>query len=260
MLHLLYRYVESAPGRAGVFSLITDIDFLSSTQLICVDSGNHCLRQADLRFSPPLTSTLAGNCTASGNADGHRVNSALFQSPQYSEVNSKKLSLFVLDDHGINLRKVDLSSDKVTTLATFKPKRDLKFIGDDSLLYLAEYAQVTVYHLDKLEQTVLAGFHRPEKDIGSFKQTRFTCVKGLLPWGYETETHLIVADHDNNRFAIFLNDLIVINKIILLFTFSRFLLKTKTSCSIYSGVLMITQLFFDFSFFDYLTQITNNII
>ena len=113
----MYRYAEGN-GTAARFYEIRDIDFLSSTKLICTDRTNHCLRLANLSLSPPETSTFAGTCTTLGNADGHRLNSALFRYPTCTVVKSDNSALFVLDDYN-TLHIIDLNSDNVAQVVTF---------------------------------------------------------------------------------------------------------------------------------------------
>ena len=194
----MYRYAEG-DGTAARFDDIADIDFLSSTELICTDRWNHCLRHVDLSLSPPTTSTFAGSCTVYGVADGHRLNSALFGHPTYTEVNSNKSILYVLDGYQI-LRRIDLTTDNVTTLVTFDTSSsDMKFFSD-SLLYLTENSRVIVFNLSSGEERVVAGGERGSA-IGSFECTKFDEVYGLLTLRDEVKTILLVADYNNNRFA-----------------------------------------------------------
>ena len=191
----MYRYAEGF-GTAARFHYITDIDFLSSTELICADKRNHCLRYVGLSLSPPETSTFAGNCTVSGNADGHQVNSALFFNPMYAEVDSNNSIVYVLVhdrdalhkfDHE-TLRVIDLRTDNVTTLVTFDTQSyDMKIL-EDSLLYLAQGSRVAVFNISSGE----------ENAIGSFK---ISAVYGLLPWRNEVKKTLLVANMAYERFA-----------------------------------------------------------
>ena len=195
----MYRYAEGN-GTAALFSLITDIDFLSPTELICADPYNHCLRHVDLSLSPPRTSTFAGNCTVSGNADGHRVNSALFQYPNNTEVNSHTSSLFVLDLDW-TLRIINLTTDVVTKLVTFNTScYNMKILGD-SLLYVIQPHQITLFNINTEEENVIAGARTNGSAIGSFEHTKFYFPCYLLLWSDEVNTLLLVADTNNDRFA-----------------------------------------------------------
>ena len=195
------RYAEGA-GTAALFTAIKDIDFLSSTELICADENNHCLRLVDLSLSPPETSTFAGSCTMSGVADGHRVNSASLYSPMYTEVNNNNSFLFVLGLHG-HLSRIDLTTDIVTALVTFAVRYcDMKILGD-SLLYVTQEHQITLLNIDTGEENVIAGAPTDGRAAGSFEHTRFYLPFDLLPWRDEVNTLLLVADHANNRFASF---------------------------------------------------------
>ena len=198
----MYRYAEGA-GTAARFAAIKDIDFLSSTELICADQGNHCLRLADLSLSPPETSTFAGSCTTLGTADGHRVNSALFYYPRYTEVNNNNSFLFVLD-YNNNLHKIDLITNIVKKLATFANKPyDMK-IFDDSLLYFTQEHQITLFNINIQEENVIAGALTNGSAIGSFEHTRFYSPRDLLQWRDEVNKLMLVADKDNDRFLVLL--------------------------------------------------------
>ena len=187
------RYAEGF-GVAARFHYITDIDFFSSTELICAEKKNHCLRHVNLSLSPPETSTFAGNCTVYGDADGHRLNTARFFEPMYAEVNSNNSIMYVLDNNIVTkydygtLRVIDLRTDILTTSVTLDAQNyDMKILGD-SLLYLAQYSRVVVFNISSGE----------ENAIGSYKNG---VAYGLLPWRNEVKTILLVADIANKRFA-----------------------------------------------------------
>ena len=196
----MYRYAEGA-GSAARFNYIWDIDFLSSTELICTDRNNYCLRHVDLSLSPPETSTFAGSCTVSGNADGHRLNSALFTYTVSTEVKDDNSTVFVLDNQ-ITLHVIDLKTDSMTTLVAFDSYRyDMKLFGNN-LLYFAQYLRVTVFNLDSREESVIAGGESSGSAIGPFNHTSFNYVRGLMPRTDAINTLLLVADYFNNRFAV----------------------------------------------------------
>ena len=196
----MYRYAEGT-GTAALFDWITDIDFLSSTELICTDYLNHCLRLVDLSLSPPETSTFAGSCTVSSNADGHRMNSALFTYTESTEVKDDNSTVFVLDNY-ITLRMIDLITDSVTTLVAFdRNGYDMKLFGNN-LLYFAQYLRVTVFNLDSREESVIAGGESSGSAIGPFNHTRFQYARGLMPRTDAINTLLLVADYRNDRFAV----------------------------------------------------------
>ena len=196
----MYRYAEGT-GTAALFDWITDIDFLSSTELICTDYLNHCLRLVDLSLSPPETSTLAGNCTVEGNADGHRLNSALFPYPKHTEVNSNKSILYVLDDYW-TLSRIDLTTDIVTTLVTFDAQNYYMKIFCDSLLYFVQNSSVIVFNLSSGEERVVAGGEGGSAidSLDAF---------GFLMFGDEGKTILLLADSFSERFASFSHEVVL---------------------------------------------------
>ena len=201
---MLYRYAEGR-GTAARFNFIIDLDFLSPTELICVDKNNHCLRHVDFALSPSETSTFAGSCTTFGNADGHRLNSALFRIPTSAEVNSNNSTMFVIGHFQI-LHMIDLRTDTVTTLATFDSScTDMKLLGD-SLLYLPQKLRIIVFNLDTREERVVAGGESSGSAIGTFEHTMFNNAYALLKWRDGIKILLLVTDRFNNRFAGFAYD------------------------------------------------------
>ena len=201
----MYRYAEGT-GNAALFDFITDIDFLSSTELICTDHSNHCLRLVDLSQSPPETSTFAGNCTVSGNAGGHRLDSARFNGPWFTEVSDDHSFVFVLDQFK-TLFMIDMKTDNVTTLLTiYNVFFKMKLFGN-SLLYIAQIHQITLCNINTREVTVVVSGHSNEGAVGSFEHTKFRSHPfGLLPWRDEVDTILLVAEDQNFRFAGFFYD------------------------------------------------------
>ena len=193
----MYRYAEGTGAR---FNEITDLDFLSSTELICTDRHNHCLRLVDLSLSPPTVSTFAGSCTVPGIADGHRLSLALFRYPAYAEVNNNNSIMFVFDDYK-KVRKIDLKMDIVSTLVTLKfPTAHMKLVCD-SLLYFAQGTRVTIFSLRTKEESVVAGGDSRGVAIGSFEDTRFEYACGLWLWRDKEKTLLLAADYSSNRFV-----------------------------------------------------------
>ena len=195
----MYRYAEGA-GTATRFDVIKDIDFLSSTQLICTDFNNYCLRLVDFTLSPPETSRFAGDCRLSGVTDGHRLNSALFDRPRNTAVNSNKSVLFTLS-YLKTLRMIDLKTDTVTTIATLHSDNgDIKFIGDN-LLYFARHYRVSVLNINSGEERIVAGGDSRGNAVGSFEQTEFGAAYGLLLMRNKVNTLLLVADASYDRFV-----------------------------------------------------------
>ena len=193
----MYRYVEGA-GTAALFAYITDIDFLSSTELICTDRNNHCLRHVDLSLSPPQTSTFAGSCTVEGDADGHRLNTALFGRPAQTEVKNDYPALFLLD-YVRTLHMIDMRTDNVAKVVTFNVHYFYMKIFGDSLLYITQLHQITVFNINTSEDYVVAGKLTHGNAIGLFMNTEFNRPFSIFPWTREMDLLWLVADQLNNR-------------------------------------------------------------
>ena len=171
--------------------------------MICTDRANHCLRLVHFTPTLPETSVFAGSCTVSGNDNGHRLNSALFNYPKETELIAVNSTLYVLDG-SMTLHMIDLRTDIATTLVTFDSYcNDMKILGD-SLLYFTQQTGVTVFNLDTREESVVARGDNTGNAIGLFEQTKFNDARGMLLWEEETKNSLLVTDFNNNRFDDFL--------------------------------------------------------
>ena len=197
----MFRYAEGS-GSAALFNHILDLDILSPTELICTDYGNHCLRLVSLTQSSAVTSTFAGKCGEHGNADGNRVNTARFTSPEYIEVNNNCTTLFV-QEISANLRIIDKKTNNVTTIFAFGGMRwGMNLVGDN-LIYLLSSHKVTAFNLDTEEESLVAGGDGAGNAVGSFQQAKFHSPTTLLEWRDGQQVLLLVADRDNNRFVEF---------------------------------------------------------
>ncbi|HKR65095.1 MAG TPA: hypothetical protein VJZ00_15280, partial [Thermoanaerobaculia bacterium] len=78
------------------------------------DTGNHCIRFVD---SSGNVSLYAGQATASGNANGDRLTTASFNSPRAVALNALGNTLYVADTGNFLVRKINLSTGAVSTLA-----------------------------------------------------------------------------------------------------------------------------------------------
>ena len=193
------RYAEGT-GTAAKFNDILDIKFLSSTTLICSDLNNHCLRLLNLTGTMAETSTYAGTCTTDGTTDGHRLHSALFRNQKYIEINnySSTIHVFVFDGPK-SLRKINLETDEVTTIARFGTYMRSMEQSGDQLLYFSSDKKIVEFDFNSEEPKDVAGSASKGKTTGSFDLTQFNNARGLLLLSHEGRTVLLVADKGNNR-------------------------------------------------------------
>jgi hypothetical protein len=82
------------------------------TNLYVTDSNNHCIRQIDIESG--AVTTLAGGVGEVGYVDG-KGRQARFFIPE--GITTDGASLYVSDTHNHSIRKIDLESDTVTTIA-----------------------------------------------------------------------------------------------------------------------------------------------
>lgn len=78
------------------------------------DTDNHCIRLMDLFGNVSL---YAGQPTVSGNANGDRLTTASFNAPRAVALNAFGTALYVADTGNFLVRKINLSTGAVTTLA-----------------------------------------------------------------------------------------------------------------------------------------------
>ena len=196
---MLNSYAEGS-GTAAQFAKILDMKFLSATTLICSDTDNHCLRLLNLTGTMAETSTYAGTCTTAGTTDGHRLHSALFSSQKYIEVNNynSTIHVFVLDGPK-SLRKINLETDEVTTIAQFGSYMRSVEQSGDQLLYFSSDKKIVEFDFNSEEPKDVAGSASKGKTTGSFDLTKFDLARGLLLLSHEGRTLLLVADKRNNR-------------------------------------------------------------
>ena len=200
-----HRYAEGT-GSAARFKFITDIDFLSSQELVSVDSNNCCLRIVNFAKTQPETSTFAGTCTGYGGSDGHRLNSALFRDARQVEVNSMNSTLFVTDLQTPDLRIVDLKTDEVATLAiNYGASVYFMELLSGLALYFSGGNKV-ISVSPNFDVSTVAGGSSAGDTTGSFELTKFNDVKDLYLWPDDREKVLLVADKGNKRFDCFFLD------------------------------------------------------
>ncbi|KAF0973587.1 hypothetical protein FDP41_008291 [Naegleria fowleri] len=119
------------------------------------DSGNHCVRMVNSQSS--LISTVAGTCGVEGyGGDGGMALNALFNNSMYLVITQNGKTLFISDTFNGRVRRVDLSTGMITTIAgndtgktinctlAFDCRLDqpqgLALSKDESILYVAESA------------------------------------------------------------------------------------------------------------------------
>jgi sugar lactone lactonase YvrE len=102
-------------GTAATFNSPSGIAVDSGGNVYVADTLNHVIRKVT---SAGLVSTVAGQASASGSADGSG-SSARFFAPQGLALDSARSLLYVADTNNDAIRKIDLSSSAVTTIAGF---------------------------------------------------------------------------------------------------------------------------------------------
>jgi sugar lactone lactonase YvrE len=107
------RGTSDGVGTSARFSNPTDLAYGSAGYLWVTDYGNHTIRRVDL--STRQVTTLAGGASSAGSGDGIGT-SARFANPR-GLVYDGTQALFVADSGNSTIRRVDLATMAVTTLA-----------------------------------------------------------------------------------------------------------------------------------------------
>ncbi len=173
------------------------------------DTGNHTIRRIDLATAE--VSTMAGSAGDAGSADGVGV-TARFCSPGALTVGTG--ALYVADTGNHTLRRLDLGTGEVTTVAgsagepgaqdgvgaaaRFDAPEALVAVGD--LLFVADTWNATIRRVDPAtrEVTTLAGSPGQHGDVdGIGPAARFDLPTAISATTYAGSTTLFVADAGN---------------------------------------------------------------
>lgn len=187
---------------SGPSNITTD-----GTNLFVADNGNHTIRKIDI--STGIVTTLAGIAGTAGSADGTRT-AALFRFPFGITTDAK--NLYVADYGNHTIRKIDISTGTVTTLAgtagstagstdgvgaeaRFSSPRGITTDGTN--LYVTENGSSTIRKIDISTGavTTLAGTaYAVGSTDGTGAAARFSSLRDITTDG----TSLFVADYGNN--------------------------------------------------------------
>ena len=160
-------YEQNGPNSVVKFNNPTDITFDSSRMYLFVsDTGNHCIKRVE-PDEGGVTRVIAGSDSGvSGyfNSDGA---SSRFNSPRGILIETSNRYLIICDTENQRIRRYDINTDTVTTIA-----------GDG-----------TVGHLDSSTATS-AKFNYPIGIVSSSIGYAITEISGNYIRRYETNTHV----------------------------------------------------------------------
>lgn len=211
------------------FASLADATGPGTTSLFVADTDNGLLRRVDL--ANPLTmtaasvslevATIAGQPSHRGDADGagtgadfSGTSTATFSDPE-GIVTDGEIA-YVADSGNGAIRKIDLSTNTVTTVAgphqgfgdgpaaqaAFFQNAGLAWVPSQNLIYIADTGNGAIRKLDLSTQTVttIAGTNTSGFADGTLAQARFNHPFGILasPDG----TKLYVADTGNNAIRL----------------------------------------------------------
>ena len=164
----------------------------SSGNVYVADTLNHVIRKVT---SGGVVSVLAGSTGASGSADLTLANSRFFN-PQGVAVNAAGTFVYVADSGNNSVRRIDVSGDAVTTIATgFKPY-GMTLNAAGTMLYVADYNGHTIRSINLGSGNALATV------AGTINSSGATDSPALFrnPTGVTIDSagDLYVADFGNN--------------------------------------------------------------
>lgn len=167
-------YIETLAGSTGGVGVLNGVGTTArfrspqgtasdGTSLFVADTFNHTVRKIDIATG--AVSTLAGIAGTSGNADGLAA-TALFNTPQDAAVDGT--DLYITEWSGGNLRKIDLSTGMVSTVATgLNFPKGVEIVGSD--IFITSDGAGTIIKLDRvtLAMTTFAGPFNGPTDLTS---------------------------------------------------------------------------------------------
>lgn len=175
------------------------------TNLYVADTANHVIRQIEIATG--LVSTIAGTAGLEGEADGIGT-AAQFDFP--TGITTDGRNLYVADTANDKVRKIDISTHEVTTIAGTGAAGSNDGIGiaakffhpfgittDGTSLYLTDASNNTIRKIDIATGmvTTIAGTGGPSGSLdGVGSAAQFNYPAGITTNG----THLYVADKVNN--------------------------------------------------------------
>jgi sugar lactone lactonase YvrE len=149
----------------------------SDLSVFVADRNNHCIR---LVTYAGVVTLYAGQATAAGNANGDRLTTASFNAPRAIALNNLGNAMYVADTGNFLVRKINLSTGAVTTLAGSG-----SFGITDANGTSASFGVMTGISVDSSENVYIAeaatGTIRkiePDGDVTTFAGTPFACCSG----------------------------------------------------------------------------------
>jgi sugar lactone lactonase YvrE len=141
------------------------IVFDAAGNLYFAETGNHVVRKIDTTGS---ITTIAGNGTQGFSGDAGPATSATLDSPQGLALDTTN-NLYIADTHNHRIRKLNLTTGTLTTIAGSAPG----FSGDKSLATSAQLNLPTALALDASNNLYLA-------DTGNHRIRKITASTGII--------------------------------------------------------------------------------
>ena len=180
------------------------------TRLYLADKRGHTIKQVDLK-TREVTIVAGGKKDKKGKGDGVGAN-AQFKYPVSLATNSNGTELYVADAFGESIRRLNLKTFEVTTVAggtqgrddgvgedaQFNSPRGIVMSPDNTKLYLVDSSNNSIRQLDlkTFKVTTVAGGKKGKEDgVGANARFNYPHDLAISPDG----TKLYVADTHNNR-------------------------------------------------------------
>jgi len=155
------------------------IVFDAAGNLYFAETGNHVIRKVDTAGS---ITTIAGTSTQGFSGDTGRATAATLDSPQGLALDTAN-NLYVADTHNHRIRKLNLTTGIITTIAGTTPG----FSGDNALATAAQLDLPTALALDTAGNLYLA-------DTGNHRIRKIAATTGIITTIAGTDTQGFSGD------------------------------------------------------------------
>jgi len=189
---------DGGPATSSALLLPESIAFDSAGDLFIPDFDGNRIRKVD---TTGKVSTVAGTSVSGYTGDGGPATSATLYFPEAVAVDPAN-NIFLVDQNYTVVRKIDSSTQKISSFPTLSPFTLLAGLAIDNLgnLYAADGGTCVIWKFDSLgNATVVAG---QEFNCGyNGDNIPATSAQLNFPWGltFDSKGTMYIADAGNNR-------------------------------------------------------------
>lgn len=181
------------------FDTITGFSLITDTQLLLIDSNNHCLRHFDRRNG--TTIRYAGQCQVPGHEDGDMLSAKFYHPQQMVYSNDKKLA-HITDKDNKAIRQIVVGATNETEVETWlqltHPPNGIA--TDRTELFFFVTTATEVLQIDRRTKEI---FPLIESKSPGFQDGYFESARFDHPYNIEhLESMLLVTEPKSNRVRV----------------------------------------------------------